>query len=167
MIAKRNLILLLASLVTLWLTWHSYQQGQAIETAEPTRVLSIVQSNAEQPTGRVAQLKLKNRDLPASTENLFSVPQKKVLPQTKIAEFKAPLAVAPALPFKYFGRILVGADSGVMLDVHGDVTPIHQGDVLLGQYKVQAINETPSSLQIKFLYLPLNQIQTLSAPIDH
>lgn len=167
MIAKRNLILLSALFVTLWLTWRSYQQDHVIEISQPTRVLNIAQNDAQQRTGKADQLILKQRDSSASIDNLFSIPPRKVLPQIKISTIKAPPAVAPALPFKYLGRMLVGADNGVMLDVQGEVTPIQQGDVLLGQYKVQAINENSGGLQIKFLYLPLNQMQTLSAQTDN
>jgi hypothetical protein len=52
-----------------------------------------------------------------------------------------------------------------MLDVQGEVTPIKQGDVLQGQYKVQAIVESVAGLQIQFLYIPLNQTQTLYAQV--
>lgn len=167
MIAKRNLLLLSALFVTLWLTWRSYQQEHAIEISQPTRVLTHLQNEPQQRAGKEAQLILKPRDLSASVENLFSIPPIKVLPQTKNALIKAPPPVAPALPFKYLGRMLVGAGSGVMLDVQGEVTPIQQGDVLLGQYKVLAINENAGSLQIQFLYLPLNQTQTLSAQTNN
>jgi hypothetical protein len=76
---------------------------------------------------------------------------------------KAPEPAAPALPFKYLGRISAGASDGVMLNVQGEVTPIQKGDILLGQYRVQSIKESVGTLQIQFLYLPLKQIQTLSA----
>jgi hypothetical protein len=58
-----------------------------------------------------------------------------------------------------------GSGNSVILNVQGEVTPIQQDDMLLGQYKVLSITETGTSLQIQFLYLPLNQIQTLNAQI--
>ena len=54
-----------------------------------------------------------------------------------------------------------------MLNVDGEVMPIQTGDILLGQYKVQAINESAAGLQIQFLYVPLNQVQTLYAAANH
>lgn len=162
MLTKRQLILTIALLVTLWLTWHSREHEQSIEISQPTRVLNTLQLNAPKLASNDTQLILKNRDLPDSSENLFSIPVK-VLPQASSTVFKTPKPVAPALPFKYLGRMLVGDGSGVMLNVQGEVTPIQQGDVLLGQYRVQAIHENAGALEIQFLYLPLNQTQTLSA----
>ncbi len=162
MLTKRHLIFTSALLVTLWLTWQSRKHEQSIEISQPTRVLNTTQTDTQKIVSNDTQLVLKTRNLPDSTENLFSTPVK-ILPQTSNTVFKAPKPVAPALPFKYLGRMFVGTDSGVMLNVQGEVTPIQQGDVLLGQYRVQAIQENAGALEIQFLYLPLNQIQILSA----
>jgi len=162
MLTKRQLMLMTALLVTLWLTWQSSKHEQSIEISQPTRVLNTVQTVAQKLVSHNTKLILKNRDLPDSSENLFSTPIK-ALPQASNTVFTAPKPVAPPLPFKYLGRMLVGTGSGVMLNVQGEVMPIQQGDVLLGQYKVQAIHENAGSLEIQFLYLPLNQMQTLSA----
>ncbi len=163
MLTKRNLILMAALLVTLWLTWQSRKHEESIEISQPTRVLNTLQLNGQKLVSNDTPLILKTRDLPESSENLFSTPPVKAPPQARNTEFTATKPVAPALPFKYLGRMLVGAGSGVMLNVQGEVTPIQQGDVLLGQYKVQAIHENAGALEIQFLYLPLNQTQTLSA----
>jgi hypothetical protein len=162
MLTKRQLILTTALFVTLLLTWQSRKHEQSIEISQPTSVLNTVQTNAQKLVSNNAQLILKNRDLPDSSENLFSTPIK-TLPQASNTVLIAPKPVAPPLPFKYLGRMLVGTGSGVMLNVQGEVTPIQQGDVLLGQYRVQAIHESAGALEIQFLYLPLNQTQTLSA----
>ncbi|ADI30102.1 hypothetical protein M301_1722 [Methylotenera versatilis 301] len=155
-------MLMTALLVTLWLTWQSSKHEQSIEISQPTRVLNTVQTDDKKLVSNNTKLILKNRDLPDSSENLFSTPIK-ALHQASNAAFTAPKPVAPPLPFKYLGRMLVGTGSGVMLNVQGEVMPIQQGDVLLGLYKVQAIYENAGSLEIQFLYLPLNQMQTLSA----
>jgi hypothetical protein len=162
MLTKRQLILTTALFVTLLLTWQSRKHEQSIEISQPTRVLNTVQTDAQKLASNNAQLILKNRDLPDSSENLFSTPIK-ALPQASNTVLIAPKPVAPPLPFKYLGRMLVGTGSGVMLNVQGEVTPIQQGDVLLGQYRVLAIHENAGALEIQFLYLPLNQTQTLSA----
>lgn len=164
MLTKRQLILTSALLVTLWLTWQSRKHEQSIEISQPTRVLNTAQTDAQKFVSNDSQLILKTRDLPESSENLFSTPEKVFVPASNTV-FKAPKPVAPALPFKYLGRMFAGTGSGVMLNVQGEVTPIQQGDVLLGQYKVQAIHENAGLLEIQFLYMPLNQTQTLSAPI--
>jgi hypothetical protein len=160
MITKRNLTLSFVLFATLWLTWLSYNEDRSVQIVQPARAMN----SEKQPTGKDVQLALKLRESSKSTVDLFYTPPRKSLSQAKVVETKA---VAPALPFKYLGRMRVGGDNSVMLVVQGDVTPIQQGEVLLGQYKVMEINESSSSLQIKFLYLPLNQIQTLSAQIDN
>lgn len=163
---KRNIIFLSALLVTLWLTWRTFEQEQAVELAAPTRELP---ANATLNLGTKAssQLVLSARKISSSQTNLFSAPQVLVQAPSKKAVFKAPLPSAPTLPFKYLGRMQAGEGGGIMLDVQGEVTPIQQGDILQGQYKVQSITETAAGLQIQFLYLPLNQIQTLNAQTIH
>jgi hypothetical protein len=164
MLEKRHLVLTVALFLSLWLVWHGRQQELGIEISQPTRVLNTAQlTNPLLTGGSSSQLQLKIRTLPASNENLFSAMHLNILPQTRAVSLKAPEPVAPALPFKYLGRISAGTSDGVMLNVQGEVTPIQKGDILLGQYKVQSIKENLGTLQIQFLYLPLKQIQTLSA----
>ena len=68
---------------------------------------------------------------------------------------------APPLPFVYLGRIKIADSDGILLNIDGEVTPIQQGDYLLGaQYQVQAIQ----AKQVLFLYKPLNQVQVLNIP---
>jgi hypothetical protein len=158
---KRNILLLSALLVTLWLTWRSHEQEQSIALAEPTRELAAnVLPSASQPT---SQLVLSARKIALSQTNLFDTPPVLIQAPAKQVVFKAPPPSAPPLPFKYLGRMQAGEGIGVMLDVRGEVTPIQQGDILQSQYKVQSITKTATGLQIQFLYLPLNQIQTLNA----
>ena len=159
---KRNIILLSALLVTLWLTWRTHEQEQAVELAAPTRELPV---NASPNTlsQSIGQLILSERKTEPSQTNLFSTPAVPLNAPVKKTALKPPPPIAPILPFKYLGRMQAGSGNGVMLDVQGEVTPIQQGDILQGQYKVQSITETAAGLQIQFLYLPLNQIQTLNA----
>ncbi len=158
---KRNILLLSALLVTLWLTWRSHEQEQTIALAEPTRELTANASpSASQP---ISQLVLSARKIALTQTNLFDTPPVLIQAPAKQAVLKAPPPSAPALPFKYLGRMQTGEGIGVMLDIRGEVTPIQQGDILLGLYKVQSISKTGTDLQIQFLYLPLNQIQTLNA----
>ena len=71
--------------------------------------------------------------------------------------------MAPPLPFQYLGRINTGDSKGVLLNIRNEVTPIQTGDILLGQYLVQAITESETGVQVQFLYQPLQQVQTLTA----
>lgn len=169
---RKTLLLYSALLITLWLTWRSHQQGQPIELAAPTRELP-----ANTMLGRLNthgtttlsndQLTLKPRKIVPSQVNLFASVQVVMPAPAKKTLFIAPPPVAPAQPFKYLGLMQVGTGTGVMLEVQGEVIPIQQGDILQGQYKVQSITETAAGLQIQFLYLPLNQVQTLNAQTIH
>lgn len=167
MLAKRNLLLWSTLLVTLWLTWHLYEQEKTSEISLPTRNLDSTAKNAQNMAGNEVKLLLKTRVSTPSTENLFSIPAKKESAPIRLATPNASMPVAPALPFKYIGRLLAGTSGGVMLETQGEVMHILVGDILLGQYKIEAINENMGTLKIQFLYLPLNQIQTLSAQTDH
>ena len=167
MLTKRNLLLWSALLVTLGLTWHRYQHEMTSEISLPTRNLNSIPIHSQTLAANEVKLLLKTRALTPSKENLFSVPAKEVSPPIRYVASNASTPVAPALPFKYLGRMLAGASGGVMLESQGEVMHIQVGDILLGQYKVQAINENMGNLKIQFLYLPLNQIQTLSAQTDH
>ncbi len=173
--SRKNLILLSALLVTIWLTWQSYhQENQQTalalinpeKIALPTRTLNAAQALPLLDSNAIA-LVLSARDFSASTVNLFATPPVAASIPIKKTVYKAPPPVAPPLPFKYIGRIQAGEGNGVMLNVDGKVMPIQTGDILLGQYKVQAINESAAGLQIQFLYVPLNQVQTLYAAANH
>lgn len=159
---RKNILLLSALLITLWLTWRTHEQEQAIELAAPTRELPANVSPSI-ITKAHSQFALKHREIAPSQTNLFATPAVPMQAPVKMTVFKPPPPTAPVLPFKYLGRMQAGSGNGVILDVQGEVTPIQQGDVLQGQYKVQSITETAAGLQIQFLYLPLNQIQTLNA----
>ena len=101
-----------------------------------------------------------------SQVDLFALPKQAIqaAAKTKIQPaFKAPPPVAPPLPFQYLGRINTGDNKGVLLNIRNEVTNIQTGDILLGQYLVQAINETETGVQVQFLYQPLQQVQTLTA----
>jgi hypothetical protein len=162
---RKNILLLSALLVTLWLTWRTHEQEQAVALAAPTRELPA--NAAPNMASQSDQLVLSAREIAPSQTNLFDTPPIPVQAPSKQVVYKAPPPMAPPLPFKYLGRMQAGSGNGVMLNVQGEVMPIQQDDMLLGQYKVQSITETGTSLQIQFLYLPLNQIQTLNAQITH
>jgi hypothetical protein len=166
---RKNYILLIALLVTLWLTWRSHEQSKGIEVSAPTRTSPV--NLSPNSVKSINQLRLITRTIAPSQVNLFDTPPQslpdKVLALKPVKEtiVKVVKPIAPPLPFKYLGRIQTESGNGVMLDVQGEVTPIKQGDVLQGQYKVQAIVESVAGLQIQFLYIPLNQTQTLYAQV--
>jgi hypothetical protein len=171
---KSQMGLILASVVTLYFTWAALQADNSAEIALPTRTLSATSlptKSAEKLASFSLQEKLQQRELVPLTGDLFSAPKVVVYQPAVVAKAKfvasapvpAPAPIAPPLPFKYFGRFQDTDKNAVMIDYLGDVIPIKVGDIVANQYKVVAINETANSVQIQFLMMPLNQIQTMQA----
>jgi len=69
-----------------------------------------------------------------------------------------PPPVAPPLPFQFLGKKLEDGRWEIYLDAAEQTLIAHQGDTLLGRYRVDEIR--PPNLQLT--YLPLNQPQTLA-----
>lgn len=175
---KSQMGLILASVVTLYFTWAALKTDDAGITL-PTRTLSgaslpangLPAKSAEKQASFSLQTKLQARDLVPLTGDLFTAPTVVVYqPVTKAkakfvasAPVLAPAPIAPPLPFKYFGRFQDDDKNAVLIDYLGDVILIKVGDIVANQYKVVAINESANSVQIQFLMMPLNQIQTMQA----
>ena len=166
-LSRTQWLLVLASLVTLLLTWQTSRQERATATSLPTRVLAAGSTNMANIEQLPAQLILPKRDLIALQSDLFAPPVIIVAkPQLEQALVQvAPKPVAPPLPFKYVGRWQDQEKSAVMIDYRGDIIPIKQGDVVAGQYKVVSINDSPGGLKIQFLMISFNQIQTMQAGV--
>lgn len=166
-LSKSQIMLALASLATLWLTWKTYENAEPIATVLPTREVSASREKMPAMTeSSQIDFTLQKRPLIALTGDLFS-PQKIKLTKS-IHAHALPLsqAIAPPLPFKYMGRWQDSDKRAVLIDYQGEVIAIKEGDIIANQYKVVAINElsgsdSPSIMQIQFLMIPLNQIQTM------
>ena len=164
---KRHFMLLMALLITLWLTYGTQPNG-LLQSRQllvlPVRQLPAMAEAKQQAMQQPAPLLLANRNIAASQFDLFATPPitKKsptFKPVTSIRVALKPQTQAPKLPIQYLGRIQTGNTVGVMLDVNGEVTQVQIGDVLLGQYQVQSINHAS---QVQLLYLPLNVMQTIN-----
>lgn len=168
-LTKSQIGLILASVITLYLTWAALKTDNSTEIALPTRTLS----NASSPVNAMdkaasfnLQTSLQKRQLVPLTGDLFTVPKVVVsyAPKPIINTKPKPVFVAaPPLPFKYFGRFQDDDKNAVLIDYRGEVIAIKVGDIVANQYKVLAINESANSVQIQFLMMPLNQIQTMQA----
>lgn len=160
---SKNLILLSTLLMVIWLAWRAPSGGNDIALTKR------VQNTATQAhiTDAAEQFAMQNRAIAPSQLDLFGVekPIEVSKPVIKAASkpLQPALPVAPPLPFKLIGRMQVGEASQALLNVNGEVTPVAVGDILLGQYKVLAIQNNANSTQVQMLYLPINQIQTLNA----
>lgn len=66
--------------------------------------------------------------------------------------------VAPPLPYRYGGALEDGGAPAAFLLERDEVRAVRPGDVLDGRYRVTAV----SRQRIDFLYLPLNEAQSLN-----
>jgi hypothetical protein len=171
-----RIILALALAITIWLAWFAPNIGSqsVADIAMPTQRANTITTTTSYPTSNTpaVPLSLAAREIAPSQINMFDTPAVIIAktPTLKKVVYKPPplpAPVAPPLPFKYIGKIETGESAGVLLDVKGEVTPINTGDVLLGQYQVQAINSNSAGVQVQLLYMPLNQLQTLQASSVH
>ena len=159
-LSKSQWVLIVASLVTLLLTWQASKKEGDVAASLPTRVLS---TNQQYVTSPIVQLSLPVRKLVPLQSDLFAQPYIARPPARQahsqvLVNFKP---IAPPLPFKYVGRWQDKEKSAVMIDYQGEIILIKQGDIVAEQYQVVAINDTPSGLQIQFKLISLNQIQTM------
>jgi hypothetical protein len=160
---QHNKWIWIALLITLLLSWEALRHPSN-EISQPTRQLSNVQMarlTMQQTSQAPQELHLQERTLLESQYDLFAVPFVPAPINKKALVTKAPPPQAPPLPFQYLGRIKIGDSDGILLNIDGEVSPIKQGDYLLGeQYQVQSIQ----AKQVQFLYKPLNQVQILNLP---
>lgn len=166
-LTQSQVILSIASVVTLALTWQTFQENQSTETVLPTRVVSqaqVIQSPSIDPE---IDLVLANRPLVPSTGDLFAKPKRakaKVVKRTYRKAVPQEVAVPP-LPFSYIGRWQDKDKRVIMLDHRGEILMVQEGDVIANQYKVESIDETAGHIQINFLMMSLNKTQSLQARV--
>ncbi len=160
-ISSKHLFMALALLVTLWLTWKT-SENKSPTIAAPTRTIPDATTQSMVTAQHQLDFTLQARDLPASTVNLFASPVK--FYKKKVERMPVTIATkaqAPALPFKFLGRWKSGNTPKIFIDIDGEIVGISKGQQLNAQYKVIDIQETNQKTTISFLYLPLNQKQTM------
>lgn len=70
----------------------------------------------------------------------------------------APAPTAPALPFRYLGRLIEGAQPPRVLLARGDEAIVARaGDTIAGDYRLDEV----SANELVFVYLPLDQRQSM------
>ncbi len=67
---------------------------------------------------------------------------------------------APALPFRYLGRMADGERQLVFLERNGEPIRVAAGDAIEGLYRVDSVSVS----SVVFTYLPLGVTQTLAIP---
>ncbi|MFW5432778.1 MAG: hypothetical protein ACKE5M_06300 [Methylophilaceae bacterium] len=165
-LSQPQILLILASLVTLGLTWKTYQDEANADTVLPTRVLAEKQNNVVDRIDTNANLVMPDRPLVPLTGDLFA--RQYVKPKVYKRVLKKRVAKkkdTTVLPFKYLGRWQGKEKQVVMLDYYGELVIVKAGDVIANKYKVEAIDELAGRIQVKFLVMSLNTIQTLQARV--
>ncbi len=165
-LSRSQIVLSLAAIVTLGLTWQTYQDETRVEMVLPTRVLSEGPSHTESTEGH-ASLMLPDRVLTPLTADLFARQYVKPKVYKKRVYRKPPprKKTIPPLPFKYVGRWQDKDNQAIMLDHRGEMLVVKQGDVVANRYKVESIDESAGRIQIQFLEMSLNKTQTLQARV--
>lgn len=166
-LTKSQMGLILASVVTLYFSWSALKSEDSAKIALPTRTLAATSLPSQISAEKVdfsLQTSTQKRALVSLTDDLFASP-KPVLeaPPAHVVKVFAPPPVAPPLPFTYLGRWQEDNKNTVMIEYRGEVIAIKVGDIVANTYKVVTINESANSMQIQFLMMPLNQIQTMQA----
>lgn len=79
-----------------------------------------------------------------------------------VAAAPAPAAppAAPALPFRYLGRMADGERQIVFLERNREAMQVTAGDAIDGLYRIDSVSES----SVVFTYLPLGVMQTLAVP---
>jgi hypothetical protein len=98
--------------------------------------------------------------LAESPKDLFHIepPPRPAVDRTLVAAAPPPAPMAPPLPYTYMGKLSDQGQLAVFLTRNGKPYVARPGDVLDGQYRVDAIR--PPVLELT--YLPLEQKQTLN-----
>lgn len=91
------------------------------------------------------------------TANLFAVHNWQPPPPPQPKAAPAPAPTAPALPFRYLGKVLEQGQVIAFLAVRTRTHLLRQGDVV-ANYRV--LDVTPT--EMTFIYIPLNQQQVLT-----
>jgi hypothetical protein len=150
------------------LSLKPWQKNAAIIAAAVTVVAGVV-AGRERPSMEIIQErakpaaddgidldKLRRPEASLPQNDPFSVrfQQKKSVETQKAAAPAAP--VVPALPFRYFGRLVENGSTDVFVMRGDELIALKQGQQV-GEYRVEEI----AANGISFTYLPLNTRQTL------
>lgn len=131
------------------------EAGKSVDTAIVKRPLG---SGVFEPLRAIEARRIDDEGV-----DLFRVPEpllpKVVVRASSTADTPPAKAAPPPMPWRYAGRFIADNQTYVLLSaVSKDIT-VKQGDVIDGQYRVDAIEAGGISLT----YLPLNELQRIPA----
>jgi hypothetical protein len=150
---KRQHVLLGVLLLALGAAWWAAGLDESDEQPPRRTARKTIQREAVVHLD-VAGLTRAGRAVESDGPNLF--PVRSFLPPPLPPP--APAApVAPPLPFRYSGMLEDGGAPAAFLASGEQIRVVRAGDVLDGRYRVTALSRS----RIDFIYLPLNESQSL------
>ncbi len=139
----------------------------SVAVSEPGDSLPPVVESSREPGETVAApyrkesaeilLPLIPRRLDNDPAEIFRVVSPPPLPKATATESET-RPTAPPLPFKFLGRMVEGDRIAVLLSFKGKDVSVSTGDDIDSNYRVDEITAD----EIRFIYLPLREIQTLN-----
>lgn len=152
MLPLRNLVLMAVLAATVAVSLIDFQSSEVV--APPKGTVMGLAPAATAPAvvvAPLAQARFQTQDADVFAPRNWQPPPPRPVPQT-VAEPKA-----PPLPFRFLGKVM--EEGAVVAFIAQDARTYlaHKGDVLL-DYRVEEV--TPA--QMIFVYLPLNEKQTLT-----
>jgi hypothetical protein len=126
------------------------QPSSVVEPAAPRVDTRLQTQNADIDLAKLEERKDEGAKVDAFAPRNFSP----IIPPQAAA--KAPKPEAPALPFKYLGKIIEDGKLSVFIANGDESITVHAGD-RLGDYRVDKITEA----EIRFTFLPLKIKQSL------
>lgn len=134
-------------------------QPAAIEKNSPVeRMPSLAATLPDAPAASAAMLPQQRVALAAAPRDLFHIEPPPAVSYAQTAAAPPPPPMAPPLPYVYMGKSYEQGEVTVFLTRNNKPYLARPGDVLDGQYRVDAIN--PPLLELT--YLPLAQKQMLN-----
>ncbi|MFW5450506.1 MAG: hypothetical protein ACKE9I_02805 [Methylophagaceae bacterium] len=162
---KRWLLLGCLLLLTLWLVWNTSEVDNSALIVKPmVRADANKSANTNHSVKYEDDLQLAQR-LPFEGKaiDLFatSIKQQAARKPVKVKPIVRPLAnrvTAPALPFKYIGKLSEGDVVKIFLLKGEALHIVSEGDTVDKHYQLKHVDEQ----QLSWLYLPLNITQKMS-----
>lgn len=144
--------------ITLWLTWQTHHQET--QSVKPIMAMYKTKSIITDQGTQLDDYTLASRSLPNENINdVFSVPKKTIVKKHDINQPAKP--TPPPLPFKYLGLVEESSINKLILDYQGNVLALKEGDTVGQTYKLSAVTKIGNSIQLQFLYLPMNITQLM------
>ena len=148
--------------LALWVVLDSRSRTGSSEMTAPVLPARPAMQGAAIANADGARLELPSRSVPdALKKDPFRAESWRPAAQ---APRRRPAPVAPPLPFRYVGRVYVGAGSMVFIKQGAKLLTVKKGDTLDGNYLVESVGPT----EVVFLYRPSRTRQTLriGAPLE-